>query len=453
MAVSNELKSFAARLPVPLYAVGGCVRDALLGKVSHDMDLCSALRPDEMRRYAHEAGYDCPVVNERLGTVLLCIGDERYEHTTFRTESYPQGGAHAPESIAFTDSIRADALRRDFSINALYRDVLTNELVDPTGGMRDLERRVLRTTTVDPTVILQDDGLRILRLVRFAVTTGFAVEEATWDAAKTHAALLNDIAWERRRQELDRILETDDVLLALHLLTELHVWPYLIPEICEAANVPQRPEYHRYDVQEHLFHSAAMAEPDATHRLMALLHDIGKPRCLLETGDFHRHAVYGEQMTLTILRRLTYPKAFAARVATAVRMHMFDLDGRAKESTIRKRFVMLGRQGTEDLIALREADIRGSGYETEYAATRWRTVYEQMQWDGCPWSVDELDITGREIMETLQIPPSAAVSEIKRQLLLHCACHPQDNRNAKLQICVKDYAIRTNKCDSKRNKV
>ena len=134
-------------------------------------------------------------------------------------------------------------------------------------------------------------------------------------------------------------------------------------------------------------------------------------------------------------------------------MHMFDLDGRAKESTIRKRFVMLGRQGTEDLIALREADIRGSGYETEYAATRWRTVYEQMQWDGCPWSVDELDITGREIMETLQIPPSAAVSEIKRQLLLHCACHPQDNRNAKLQICVKDYAIRTNKCDSKRNKV
>lgn len=435
----QELQMFAARLPAPLYAVGGCVRDALLGKPSHDIDLCSALRPEQMRRLANEAGYSAPTVNERLGTVLLCIGDRKYEHTTFRVESYPQGGAHAPESIAFTDSLEADAMRRDFSMNALYQNVLTGEILDPTGGIRDIERGVLRTTTADPAIILRDDGLRILRLVRFAVTTGFAVDPATWAAARENAALLGDIAWERRRQELDRMLVSDGVLRALHLIDALGVWPHLIPELAECAGVAQRPEYHRYDVLEHLFQSAAAMPPEVPLRLMGLLHDVGKPRCLAGTGDFHRHAVYGAEMTAVILRRLTYPNAVISRVTKAVREHMFDLDGRAKETTIRKKFVLLGKDGTEDLIALREGDVRGSGYETAYVASRWRAVYEAMRSDGCPWTAEELAVSGREILETTGLPPSPAVAELKKRLLLHCACRPADNRSDRLKRILKDF--------------
>lgn len=428
----EALRAFAARLPVPLYAVGGCVRDALLGKPCHDIDLASALRPEELQQFAAEAGYACPTVNARLGTVLLCIGGDRFEHTTFRTESYPQGGGHSPTAVAFTDAIEADAHRRDFSINAIYRDVQTGALVDPTGGVSDLDRRVLRTTTEDPSVILRDDGLRILRLARFAVSTGFAVDPASMRAAKAHVSLLGDVAWERRRQELDRMLEMDDVLRALHLLDELGAWRYLIPEIEDARGMAQRAEYHRHDVLEHLFCTCAEMPPEVPLRLMGLLHDIGKPESLRQRGDFHDHAIIGERMTETILRRLVYPNATVRRVKSAVRMHMFDLDDIAKTATVRLRFASLGRRGTEDLIALREADVRGSGIRTEYRAERWRQIYAEMQTDGCPWTMDELRVSGRDVCEALGISPSPAVSAVLHRLHAHCVKKPKDNERERL---------------------
>ncbi len=429
---SPELKTFAAQLPTPLYAVGGCVRDALLGRESHDVDLCSALLPEQIRSIAAAQGIPCPIVNARLGTVLLCLGDQKYEHTTFRTESYPIGGAHQPENIAFTDSLEADAFRRDFSINALYQNVLTGEILDPTGGLSDLSRRVLRTTTADPLVILRDDGLRILRLIRFAVSTGFPIDEATWRCAKAQVSLLDDIAWERRRQELDRLLLSDDVLRALELIHEVGALPYLIPELCEGDGMHQRKDYHRYDVLPHMFHCCENTPPVLEYRLMALLHDVGKPRCLRETGWFYRHARYGETMSKEILRRLTYPTALVQRVSLAVGRHMFDLDGRAKPSTVRKRFAEWGQQAAMDEIVLREADMRGSGYELDYVASRWREIYSDMLADGCPWSYDELAITGQQIMDELHLAPSREVAGLKRRLFLHCVCHPADNSPERL---------------------
>lgn len=437
-AIPAELKTFAAQLPTPLYAVGGFVRDALLGRPSHDIDLCSALTPEQMQACAKAAGIPCPIVNEWLGTVLLCFGDRKYEHTTFRTESYPAGGAHTPSAIAFTDSLEADAFRRDFSINALYQNVLTGQILDPTGGQADLARGILRTTTPDPIDILRDDGLRILRLVRFAVTTGFAIDDATWRCAKANVHLLDDIAWERKRQEFDRLLTEGDVFRALTLLKDCRALFCLIPELSEADGLEQRKDYHRYDVLTHLIHTCAEMPNEAPLRLMGLLHDIGKPACLRKTGNFHRHAVYGEAMARTILRRLTVPNAVIARVCLAVREHMFDLDGKAKVSTVRKKLVALGRQGSEDLIALREGDIRGSGYDTAYKAVRWRKVYEKMQSDGCPWSADELAVSGAELMQALHLAPSHEIAELKNRLLLHCVCHPQDNTKERLLRIARD---------------
>ncbi len=445
----SELRTFASALPAPLYAVGGCVRDALLGRISHDIDLCSALRPEQMIAFAEAAGVPCPLVNARLGTVLLCVGDMKYEHTTFRTESYPPGGAHRPETIAFTDSLKADAFRRDFSINALYRNVLTGELVDPTGGLNDLENRVLRTTTEDPAIILRDDGLRILRLVRFAVSTGFTVDPKTWAAAKAHAGLLDDVAWERKRQELDRLLVSEDVLRALTLLKALGALWALFPELKGADGMEQRPDYHKYDVLLHLFHTCAATPPSVELRLMGLLHDVGKPKSLADCGNFYRHPEIGERMTRTVLRRLTYPNAVISRVAAAVRQHMFDLDGNAKESTLRQRFVTWGKECTEDVILLREADIRGSGYQTGYVADRWRRVYAAMLSENVPWTTDELALSGKEIMEALGLTPSPAVSALKTKLLLHCASHPRDNTRARLLKRLSDFGTAGNELRNK----
>ena len=434
----EELKAFAARLPVPLYAVGGCVRDALLGNPVHDIDLCSALLPEQIRSMAAEAGYACPVVNRRLGTVLLCIGEQKYEHTTFRTESYPAGGGHAPCEVAFTDEIEADAHRRDFSINAIYENVASGALVDPTGGVKDIENRVLRTTTDDPVLILRDDGLRILRLVRFAVSTGFAVDAATWECAKEHVLLLDGIAWERKRQELDRILLLDDVLRALHLMQQLGAWAYLIPELSDAAGIMQRAQYHRYDVLDHSFHVCAEMPKDVPLRLMGLLHDVGKPKSLSLYGHFHEHAQLGAQMTGTILRRLTYPNAFIKRVSQAVAFHMFDLDECAKVATVRLRFVQIGRQGVEDFLLLRQADVRGSGIQTAYTPDKWRAIYEKMLSDGCPWSISELRITGREVCETCGTKPSPLAGRVLYRLWQHCVKRPADNRPERLKRLARD---------------
>ncbi len=440
-----ELKSFASDLPTPLYAVGGFVRDSLLGKNPHDIDLCSALSPEQICAAAQAAGISCPIVNKRLGTVQLRMTTGDYEHTTFRTESYPAGGAHEPAAVSFTDSLERDALRRDFSVNALYQNILTEQILDPTGGLKDLGRRIIRTTTADPLQILRDDGLRILRLIRFATETGFDIDPETWACAKKHVSLLEDIAWERKRGELDRILTGSDPLRSLFLMKELGSLFLLIPELKDADGMPQRQEYHRYDVLEHSFRTCAAMPSSVPFRLMGLLHDVGKPLCLKETGNFHRHAAYSAALAEEALRRLRYPSADISRIYAAVRNHMFDLDGHAKIRTLRRRFVEFGRQGTEDLIALREADIRGSGYALEYRAERWRSVYDAMLQDGCPWSISDLRIDGETLMRLLQIPPSKELSELKKRLLLHCIDRPGDNTPERLASTARSLATNIRK--------
>ena len=441
----TELISFASGLPVPLYAVGGFVRDTLLGKEAHDIDLASALTPEQIRSFALEHGISCPIINERLGTVLLVTGSGSYEHTTFRTESYPEGGAHVPADVSFTDSPERDAFRRDFSVNALYQDVQPGQILDPTGGIPDLEAKVLRTTTPDPLDILRDDGLRILRLVRFAVETGFSVDPATWNCAKENVSLLNAVAWERRREELNRMLVGSDPLRSLFLLKELGALFLLIPELKDAEGMPQRKEYHRYDVLEHSIRTCAEMPASIPLRLMGLLHDVGKPACLRETGTFHRHAVYSESLADSALHRLRYSSADIARVRAAVRHHMFDLDGRAKTKTVRRRFVEFGRQTAEDLIALREADIRGSGYDLAFRAEKWRSILSGMLEDGCPWNVSDLRIDGQTLMKSLSIPPSRELSDLKTQLLYRCVDRPHDNTPERLLKTARDLAANMRK--------
>ncbi len=424
------LRDFADALEkegVRLYAVGGCVRDALLRRTVHDVDLASRLLPDALIGRAAAFGIEARIVQKTLGTVHLSVDGETFEHTTFRTESYGAGGVHRPDEVHFSDSMTDDAFRRDFSVNALYESVTDGTIADPTGGLRDLQNRVLRTTTADPATILRDDGLRILRLVRFAAALDFAVDPATWDAAKANAALLKDVAWERKRQELDRMLLGPRVFDALSMLHALGTLPYLLPELCACDGMAQRQDYHKYDVLQHLFHACENTEPVLAVRLAALLHDVGKPVAKQRDGKLYAHDIDSAVLAETMLLRFRYPSELIARVCKAIRAHMFDLQETASDATVRKRFARLGREGTEDLIAIREADIRGSGYRTDYVAERWRRIYRQMQTENAPFSERELCVSGADIMRELGLGPGERVGRIKRQLLLHCAVHPEEN--------------------------
>lgn len=416
-----------------LYTVGGCVRDELLQQPRHDLDVTGALPPQSLIPILEERAIPFAPVNERLGTLLLWPNTWRVEYTAFRTESYGTGGAHTPEAVVFTDDIRKDALRRDFSVNALYRNIRTGELVDPTGGLKDLAAKTLRTTTQDPAVILRDDGLRILRLARFSARLGFAVEEGTLACAKEQAGLLDGVAWERKRDELTRILTGERVQDALCLLRDMGALRYVLPELLPCDGVAQRADYHWYDVLTHSFQTCAQTPPDPVLRLAGLLHDVGKPAAQQESGTMHGHDLLGVPLCQNALRTLRVDNRTAAEVTFLVRWHMFDLDGRAAEATVRRRFCKWGVERTERLIALREADVRGSGMDAAYTADKWRRILAAMQREHVPFGGRGLAVTGADIMRATGLPAGVAVGRIKDALVLHCAVHPEDNTVETLQ--------------------
>ncbi len=448
----KELKAFAELVGsrgARLFVVGGHVRNALLGLPVSDTDVTSALRPDEIIAIADEAGFGIVKKGVAFGMVEVHIGDKSYEHTTFRSDSYAEGGSHRPTGVAFSDSPEKDAFRRDFTVNALYAGVLTGEIIDPTGGLADLENRLIRTTTPDPEAILRDDGLRLMRLCRFAAELGFDIGEKTFAAAKKCAPLLKDISAERIRDELSKILMADvkygipaedSVLRGLRLMDEAGLIAVILPELAACRNVEQSPKFHRFPVLEHMFRTTAMSKPDLTLRLACLFHDAAKPVQLEKQGNMHGHDIVGADMTREILGRLRCDSKTVDTACWLVRHHMFDLDGRAKDSTLKKRFVSWGKERALLLADIREADFRGSvgEYIPVKSAARWREILDEMIEKNTPFSEGELAVTGGEIMEALALPPSPKIGEIKKALLMHCAVRPKDNTKERLLALARD---------------
>ena len=436
-----------------LYVVGGHVRNTLLGLPVSDTDITSALTPGEVLALCNDAGLKTFPKGIDFGMVEIHIGDKKYEHTTFRSDTYAEGGAHRPESVAFSESPFADAFRRDFSVNALYAEVPSGNIVDPTGGLEDIKKRLIRTTTPDPELILRDDGLRILRLCRFAAELGFDIEEKTFAAAKECAGLLADVSHERIRDELVKILMADvkyglppeeSVLRGLHLIDETGALDVILPELAKCRGVEQSPRFHRFNVLEHIFRTTAMAKPRLSLRLACLLHDAAKPIVLERQGNMHGHDAEGEGIARAALKRLRFDNATAEESVWLVRRHMFDLDGRAKDSTLKRRFARWGKERTLALADIREADFCGSvgEYFPVKTAERWRRVLAEMEEKHTPFSENELACTGKDIMDWLGIAPSPEVGRIKAALLEHCAVRPQDNTPERLYKLAFDIAGR-----------
>jgi hypothetical protein len=192
----------------PVYAVGGAVRNTLMGLPVSDVDLCGAARPGEVQACCEGTNVTARLRAAHFGTVELHTGGHMAEYTTFRQDSYR--GGHQPFAVRFADSLEEDALRRDFSVNALYAPLdRPDEVIDPAGGLSHLEARILHTVTPDPDQVLKDDGLRILRAARFTAELNFTPTEALLRSARKHAGLLNEIAPERKRDELTRLLMAD----------------------------------------------------------------------------------------------------------------------------------------------------------------------------------------------------------------------------------------------------
>lgn len=402
-----------------LYAVGGWVRDSLLGIACHDIDICSKLRVEQVKTVLLNSDFAISDKSLRLGTVVISKGDFRAEYTCFRSDSYAEGsGAHSPSEVIFTSDILADAQRRDFACNAVYYDILAGETVDPLGGIEDIKNKILRRAKYD---VFEADGLRILRLVRFAAELGFTPEKETLESAKLNAWRVADIVAERVQVELVACFEAETKhpelkrqgahLEAFRLLDELGLVDLLLPELAALKGLPQPKQYHLYDAYEHSVKAFELSPPEL--RWAALLHDVGKAPAMKAIGNMHGHDVIGEGIVKNIMGRLRFKKSETRRVSQLVRWHMVDINGDMSEAKLR-RFVVQHSDIIAQLCDLIDIDaVASAGIVTR--PNRVREAYEYVKSHGLPLSVKQLAVDGKDLV-ALGVPENMR-SDALRDLL------------------------------------
>ena len=425
--IPEKLYALAEKADFPLYAVGGAVRDAVAGlPASPDIDLCAPVPAEKFSALAEECGLAVNGIYKNTGTVNLSDGAQKMEFTSFRTDVYRRG-EHAPARISFTADIRTDALRRDFRCNAVYCDLKTGEISDPLGGIADIREKRIQTTR-EPDAVFSEDGLRLMRLARLSAQLGFTPTLECILGAKFNAALIAKISAERIRTELQLILHADEKYgiryahyEGLKLLEGTDVLRYILPELALGAGMKQRGDFHAHDVLEHSLRACKYA--DGRVRLSALLHDAGKPAAFLETGKFFGHDVLGEKIVREILERLKAPKKVTDTVCALTRLHMYDLDGKARESKVRA-FIVKNYEYYPLLVLLKQADYSGCKDDLNECPTlaKWDKILAKMKEEGVPFSLKELAVRGDALAG---IVPRARTGEILHRLLLFCA---QDGR-------------------------
>lgn len=342
------------------YVVGGCVRDALLGATPKDWDLCTSARPEEMQRVFA----DCRVVETGLrhGTLTVLRSGKPYEITTFRIDGAYSDHRH-PDGVTFVRDVVRDLARRDFTVNAMAYHPQTG-LVDAFGGRADLARGVIRCVG-KPEERFEEDALRILRALRFASSYGFSIDPETDAAIHRLYPTLDQVAPERVRVELQKLLcgrGAGDILRAYP-----EVITFLLPELRPCVGFEQRTPYHRWDVWEHTVRAVDKVRPVEALRLAMLLHDSGKPACF-ELGEdgkghFFGHAKVSKRLAETALTRLRVDNATRDRVLLLVEKH--DLDLSPERPLLTRRLSQLGEENLRDLMEVQRADALAKGTEDE----------------------------------------------------------------------------------------
>ncbi|MEG1613400.1 MAG: HD domain-containing protein [Clostridia bacterium] len=417
VSIPDKLKALNVFLP-RIYIVGGYVRNALLGIGETDIDMCGEYTPDEVFLRLKGTFFKAVEVNKRLGTLKIYDTNDtsfEIEYTTFRRDSYLQGsGAHSPEEVKFTRSIKEDAFRRDFKVNSLYLDVATAEIMDFTGGLADLEKKQLSTCRA-PIDVFSEDGLRLLRLVRQAAELDFKIEDETFSTAKSLVGLLSDISAERIREEFFKIIVADTRykkldnksahVRGLRLLDEIGALKYILPELLDGKGFKQDTKHHIYDIFEHNLHTYEVCPPKL--RLAGLVHDIGKPASIKKYDNMYFHAELGASIVSSRLGKngLKLPNKEIDRLKRLILGHMYDLSGDASEKKVRM-FIIKNLDIIDDLIVLKRADaVASKGMQVNsVSADKLERLYKTMQNDKTPFTPRELGIDGSDLIE-LEINP------------------------------------------------
>ncbi|MCK4414993.1 MAG: HD domain-containing protein [Candidatus Eisenbacteria sp.] len=410
--------------------VGGSLRDLLLARPVSDWDIATDLTPEQIKPLFHRVHE----IGARFGTLLIPIGSQLYEVTTFRTEAGYRDGRH-PDQVAYTRDLREDLQRRDFTVNAMAWAPGEARITDPFGGLADLRRRQIRAVG-DPAQRFAEDALRLLRAVRQATELGFQIDPQTFAAIREAAPGLRRISAERIRDELNRILRAPQPSPGFLLLHEAGLLADVLPELDACYGVAQN-RFHAFDVFRHSIYAAdAAPRENLIVRMAALLHDIGKPQTAAERNGertFYSHQLLGARQARRLLRRLRYSREEIDRVTHLVRHHMFYYQTEWTDSAVRRFVRTVGLDNIPDLIAVRLADMAGNGRRSGDRTplqNLLQRVDEVMTRDAA-LTVKDLAIGGKELMG-LGLAPGPGFGRILRALLEEVLDDPAVNTAATL---------------------
>lgn len=424
------------------WAVGGCVRDSLLGLTPHDWDLCTSALPEQTAAVFS----DLPLIRngEKHGTIAVCTEGQVVEITTLRSEGSYTDGRH-PDWVKFVPDLRQDLARRDFTVNAIAWSPRRG-YADPFGGWEDLKNKLLRCVG-QPHRRFEEDALRLLRGIRFAARFRLAVEEQTLRAMVDSAQLVQRLSGERVFTELNGFLgaaDFDDLIRFAPVLTAA------IPELAPAVGFDQHSPHHAYDVYTHICHvTAAVPAQPVQLRWAAFLHDVGKPACFTrdETGrgHFKEHAQVGAQMAQDILTRLHAPKGLREDVVWLVSHHMTPLENDEKQ--LRRYLSRYGCPRLLYLIALQRADMASKGICDEDAAARLDAVKEtvlRLNLAESRLTVPALAVDGNDMKALGYSGPQ--IGQILKQLLEKVLDGSLENRRESLLDEAKKQREEAQKC-------
>lgn len=411
------------------YAVGGCVRDSILGREPEDWDITTSAMPEETKAlFPHT--FDTGIAH---GTITVLLDREGFEVTTYRVDGKYEDSRH-PREVTFVRNLREDLLRRDFTINAMaYNE--DDGLVDIFGGLEDIEQGIIRCVG-DARARFSEDALRILRGVRFAAQLGFGIEEKTREGMRYLAPTLQKISAERIQTELVKMLLSPrpDMLRDAY---DLGITKEFLPEFDRAMVTKQETPHHMYTVGEHILHALQNIRSDKTLRLTMLIHDLGKPEMKTVdedgTAHFKGHAEISRRLAGQILRRLKFDNATLRSVEKLVYYHDYRMP--VTEKNVRRAMNKIGEDLFPLYLEVRRADVLAqSMYQREEKLADIdgvETLYQKITAAGQCVTIKDLAVTGKDLIAA-GMEPGKEIGETLNRLLELVIEEPEMNTREKL---------------------
>lgn len=398
------------------YAVGGCVRDSILGRIPDDWDITTSANPEQIK-ILFKKTIDTGI---KHGTVTVLIKKKGYEVTTYRIDGKYEDNRH-PKEVTFTSNLIEDLKRRDFTINAMaYNE--KEGLIDVFDGIKDIEKKVIRCVG-NAEERFNEDALRIMRAIRFSAQLGYSIEDETLKAIKKLAINLKNISAERIQVELVKLLISDhpDYIKKAY---EAGVTKVILPEFDRIMSTEQKHPHHKYDVGAHTLFSLKEVPNDKVLRLAMLFHDIGKPivKTIDEKGitHFHGHAAYSEKISREIMRRLKFDNDTIYKVSNLVKYHDYGNKTDPTFPIVRKAIHKIGIDIFPLLFIVKEADLKAqSDYKKEEKKVRlqkWINIYEKIIEENQCISLKTLAITGKDLLD-MGMEPGKNIGETLEYLL------------------------------------